>query len=240
VQLVHRIRQQEISLDEAFAEAKTAAACTTLDEESFHMLEAEVAQLTRRDPLLAYFLAHLKLTFVLHVNGPSGPALRPVYRLRGRCVLQAGHLSVWIGEIAYGQRLLEWALAHALYLEDQRCEVDVYLGLAQASRLQERADAAVNYYERALTLLRAMGDQERAWHVLHEIGTVQRSEGRYEAALRSYEETLATAQTVEDRRGAGYALQGRGDVQTAQGHYEAALRSYEQALTTAREVREQG
>ena len=106
------------------------------------------------------------------------------------------------------------------------------LRLYQAGRGQE----ALDLWEEALVIIRAIGDRTGEGTTLNNIGAVYRSQGQYGLALEQYQQALAIRREVGDRAGEGTTLNNIGEVYRSQGQYGLALEQYQQALAILREV----
>jgi tetratricopeptide (TPR) repeat protein len=129
----------------------------------------------------------------------------PHYNL-GKGLLEAGHVSDAIGQLAQAVRIdPEFAEAHH----------DLGVALEQAGRAQE----AVGHYEQAL---RIKPDYAEAHYNL---GLVSMRQGRLQEAISHYEQALRIKPDyAEAHYNLGVTLEQAGRVQEAIGHYEQALR----------------
>jgi CHAT domain-containing protein/tetratricopeptide (TPR) repeat protein len=101
---------------------------------------------------------------------------------------------------------------------------------------QGRYGEALEHYDQALAILRAVGDRAGEGVTLNNIGGVYEAQGRYGEALEHYEQALAILRAVGDRAGEGVTLNNIGLVYDNQGRYGEALEHYDQALAITREV----
>ena len=65
---------------------------------------------------------------------------------------------------------------------------------------------ALNYYQQALVIQRAVGDRAGEGTTLNNIGTVYGARGQYDQALENYQQALDIRRAVGDRAGEGAVL----------------------------------
>ncbi|MEO1144036.1 MAG: tetratricopeptide repeat protein [Cyanobacteria bacterium J06638_22] len=99
-----------------------------------------------------------------------------------------------------------------------------------------RYEEALVLYERALAVVREIGERSGEAAILNNIGLVYNALGQYEQALELYEQTLAILIEVGDRAREGFTLNNIGFVYQELGQYEQALEFYEQALAISIEM----
>ena len=96
-------------------------------------------------------------------------------------------------------------------------------------RLNKPADA-LNNYEQALKIRRAVGDRRAAAATLNEMGQVQMALQRTDAAVQSYNESLEIRREINDRSGAALTMIGLGSIHEQREEYDKALDLYRQSL----------
>ena len=95
---------------------------------------------------------------------------------------------------------------------------------------------ALEQYEQALPLRRAVGDRRGEASTLTSMGQVYSSLGENQKALEQYEQALPLRRAVGDRRGEASTLTSMGQVYSSLGENQKALEYYEQALPLRRAV----
>ena len=101
---------------------------------------------------------------------------------------------------------------------------------AAALRHQGKVEQAVEVGERALQLVRTVGDRRAEALTLNGIGLAQARAGDEVAALDSYETAVALLSELGDRHGAGLVLANLGALHKVQGHEDEAREAWAGAL----------
>jgi len=99
---------------------------------------------------------------------------------------------------------------------------------------------ALEYYEQALPLRRAVEDRGGEATTLNNLGLVYYNIGQPQRALEYYEQALPLVRAVEDRGGEATTLNNLGLVYDSIGQPQRALEYYEQALPLIRAVENRG
>lgn len=99
-----------------------------------------------------------------------------------------------------------------------------------------KKELALEHYERALRLYRAMGNRQGEGRALNHIASVQENLGRVALARELHEQALAIGRDIGDRKAEADSLNGLAWIAHTQGRQEEALSYYEQALSTYRET----
>ncbi|MDQ3649800.1 MAG: CHAT domain-containing tetratricopeptide repeat protein, partial [Acidobacteriota bacterium] len=97
---------------------------------------------------------------------------------------------------------------------------------------------ALDYYNRALTILRTLGDRSSEAATLNNIGLLHDSLGEKRKALDSYNLALPMLQATGDERVRAYALSNIGLLQDSLGEKQKSLDYYRQALAILRTVKD--
>jgi tetratricopeptide (TPR) repeat protein len=126
-----------------------------------------------------------------------------------------------------------WAVsAQAQTTQEQRNEAlrlnNVGLGQFNTGQFRE----ALQTFEQALFIFRAIGDRQSEGITLINIGAVYDKLGQYGDALKSYEQALVIVKQVGDEAIQGITLNKIGVVYDNLGQYPDALKSYEQESRT--------
>ena len=95
---------------------------------------------------------------------------------------------------------------------------------------------ALQTFEQALFIYRAIKEPKSEGTVLSNIGSVYWNLGQYPQALKYYEQALVISKEVGDKVGEGTILSNIGNVYVDLGQYPQALKYYEQALVIHKEV----
>ena len=127
-------------------------------------------------------------------------------------------------------------LAQAQTNQDRRNEA---LRLNNVGRRQlntGQVREALQTFEQALVIFRAIGDKAMEGIVLNNIGAVYRNLGQYSQALKYYEQSLVISKEVGEKALQGLTLNNIGLVYNYLGQYPQALKYYEQSLVISQEV----
>ena len=119
---------------------------------------------------------------------------------------------------------------------DDRLLADTYYLLGQANYYEDRDSQAAQYFEKALPLLRELGDKRGEANCIRRSGDVALQQGRHEQAEASYKQALPIYREIGARLGGANCIRSLGDVALQQDRYEQAEASYNQALAIYREI----
>jgi CHAT domain-containing protein/Tfp pilus assembly protein PilF len=108
------------------------------------------------------------------------------------------------------------------------------LGLRQLDTGQ--VQAALQTFEQALSIFKAIGNRKSEETVLNNIGEAYRSLGQYPQALKYFEQALVIAKQVGDNAGVGTIFNNMGLVYDNLGQYPQALKYFEQAVVIYKKV----
>ncbi|MGC1196887.1 MAG: CHAT domain-containing protein, partial [Geitlerinemataceae cyanobacterium] len=116
--------------------------------------------------------------------------------------------------------------------------------LGEIYRWQGNYREALNYFDRALTIARDIGNSIEEAIALGNLGTIDRLQGNYTQALSYYEQSLAIAKEIGDpaehelrlRMGEATTLNNIGEIYRLQENYDQALNYYDRSLAIAREI----
>lgn len=95
---------------------------------------------------------------------------------------------------------------------------------------------AIEFYERALTTAREIGDRRNEGNWLGNLGIAYSDLGQVERAIEHYQQALAISREVGDRRGEGNMLGILGVAHRLLGQVERAIAHCQQALAVGREI----
>jgi len=108
------------------------------------------------------------------------------------------------------------------------------LGLAYDCLAQ--MEKAVEYYQRALVILKESGDREREGLLLGNLGISYKDLGQMEKAIEYQHQSLEIAKEIGDRRGEGNSLGNLGNAYYVLGQVEKAIEYQQKALVIAKEM----
>jgi DNA-binding SARP family transcriptional activator/Tfp pilus assembly protein PilF len=100
--------------------------------------------------------------------------------------------------------------------------------------------AALDHYQRALSLARDRHDRTTEIRALNNVGLVHEHLGEYDAAVGCYQQVVAVARDIGDRPGEARGLDNLGNVTEYLGRYAEALDHKRQALAIARDIGDRG
>ncbi|WP_293230977.1 CHAT domain-containing protein [Microcoleus sp. PH2017_05_CCC_O_A] len=161
--------------------------------------------------------------------------------------------------IEYGQQ----SLALAREIKDRELEAAALLNLSayripvvpqttdarqvEADRLLQQGiqqnqtgqlPAAVNSWQQALQIYRALKNRQGEGSSLGNLGAGYSSLGNYAKAIDYAQQSLAIAREIKDRRGEGFALGNLGAAYLYLGNYAKAIEYTQQSLAIAREIKD--
>ncbi len=131
------------------------------------------------------------------------------------------------------ERKLAWLTAAQAAAARQGEETAKALALLEQGEVlyrQAEMEEALERYEGALVLYRAVGDRLGEANTLRALGEVLAFQKRNKEALERYEGALALYRAVGDRLGEANTLRGMGQLALAAGAVEAALHTLDQAV----------
>ncbi len=132
---------------------------------------------------------------------------------------------------------LDWAVSAQAQTNQEKKNEALRLGrvgFQQSNTGQVRE--ALQTFEQALVIVRAIGERQGEGAVLNNIGLVYDNLGQYPQALKYYEQSLVIGKEVGDKSGEGTTLNNIGEVYLNLGQYPQALKYYEQALVISKDV----
>jgi len=99
-------------------------------------------------------------------------------------------------------------------------------------------EAALQSWEQALTIYRAIKNRQGEGAVLGNLGIAYHALGKYEKAIEFQLQFLAIAREIKDRRGEGASLANLGIAYFSLGKYDKAIEFQLQSLAIAREIKD--
>lgn len=120
---------------------------------------------------------------------------------------------------------------------DRKAETDRLIQQGIQQYQTNQYPAAIESWEKALTIFQEIGDRPSEAKVLYNLGGVYENLGQHSKALEYYQQALPITREVNDRNGEGITLHGFGFVHWNQGQYPQALEYYQQALPIFQEVK---
>ncbi|MBD2328732.1 CHAT domain-containing tetratricopeptide repeat protein [Alkalinema sp. FACHB-956] len=99
-------------------------------------------------------------------------------------------------------------------------------------------EAALQSWQKALTIYRAIKDQQGEGDALGNLGAAYNVMGNYPKAIEYHQQSLAIAQQNQSRRSEGNILGNLGNAYLSLGDYPEAIEYYEKSLAIAREIKD--
>jgi tetratricopeptide (TPR) repeat protein len=106
---------------------------------------------------------------------------------------------------------------------DRKAEADRLFNQGSQQFQISRFEAALQSWEQALTIYRAIKDRQGEGAALGSLGSAYYSRGKYEKAIEFYLQSLAIAREIKDRRGEGQSLGNLGIAYYSLGKYDKAI-----------------
>ncbi len=98
---------------------------------------------------------------------------------------------------------------------------------------------AIDYYQKALTVAREIGDRQSEGKALGNLGNAYDSLGSYAQTVEYHQQSLAIAREIGSRQGEGITLGNLGNAYYGLGIYAEAIEYHQQSLAIAREIDDQ-
>ncbi|OUC14265.1 MAG: hypothetical protein B0A82_13385 [Alkalinema sp. CACIAM 70d] len=121
----------------------------------------------------------------------------------------------------------------------QKAEADRLLQKGIQQFQTSQFAAALQSWQQALILYRAINDRQGEGEALVGLGNAYDALGNHPKAIEHHEQSLAIAREVKDRQGEGRSLSHLGSAYDALGNYPKAIAYQEQSLAIARELKNQ-
>jgi serine/threonine protein kinase/Tfp pilus assembly protein PilF len=160
-------------------------------------------------------------------------ALDPKYV---NALLGAGRIQIKLGNPQPALDILSRALLLAGDIENQRAKGDALQGMGVAYKIMNRLDDALNYYNQALEIRRASGNNIGVASTLGEIAQVQNRQKNSAEALKNYQGALQIQRQISDKRGTANTLINLGTLYESQAKAGDAMKSYKEALEIERDL----
>ncbi|MEJ3657928.1 tetratricopeptide repeat protein [Actinomycetes bacterium KLBMP 9759] len=129
---------------------------------------------------------------------------------------------------------LDTALDIARRSGDRSGEVAALITLGWAEL--DKGQPAVDHFEEAMTIARAIGNRHETARALRGLGHVHRLQGRRARAIEMFEQALVMARAIGGRSAEFGALIGIGMIHRLEGRYQQAGPPFERALALAVEI----
>ena len=114
---------------------------------------------------------------------------------------------------------------------DPALRAKAWSGAGSLANHQGAHDASRDFYQRALTLWRQVGDVAKVGSTRRALGMIALRSGYFDEAEAAYGEALTSANATGDRWDIAAATQHLGQLQEARGDFDAAIAFYQEALT---------
>ena len=124
----------------------------------------------------------------------------------------------------------------ANHINAQRSEAEQLLHQGIQQYQTSQFQAALESWQQALEIYRAIGDLQREADSLGNLGLAYDSLSDYQRAIEFHQQSLAIAQQIGDRQGEASSLGRLGNVYRSLGQYQRAIDFLEQSLAIAREI----
>jgi CHAT domain-containing protein len=121
---------------------------------------------------------------------------------------------------------------------DRKTEADRLLAQGIQQYQTSQYEAAIQSWEQALMLYRAIPDRNGEANVLMNLGIAYGSLSQYEKEIAYYEQALPILQQVKDRNGEATVLGNLGEAYLSLSQYEKAIAYYGQALPILQQVKD--
>ncbi|MGL5081776.1 MAG: CHAT domain-containing protein [Microcoleaceae cyanobacterium] len=135
----------------------------------------------------------------------------------------------------------EFQKAASLYEQDrnQTKQALALLGLGRVHSALGEKQKALEFYNQALPLSRAMGDRATEAATLSNIGSVYNALGEKQKALEFYNQALPLSRAVGDRAGEALTLYNFANLERDQGNFQSALTQIQGAIEIVESLRRQ-
>nr|WP_199302856.1 CHAT domain-containing tetratricopeptide repeat protein [Coleofasciculus sp. FACHB-SPT9] len=120
----------------------------------------------------------------------------------------------------------------------RKTEADRLLDQGKEQYLTSQFEAALQFWQQALSLYREIQDRQGEGKALGNIGLAYYNLGDYAKAIEYQQQSLAIAREIKDRQGEGNALGNLGLAYDVLGNYAKAIEYYQQHLTIAQEIKD--
>ena len=131
--------------------------------------------------------------------------------------------EAWIFWIAWLESCLQ------LGLSNKHLEANVRKAIGDVQQFRDERDAALESYNEALKLFKAVGDRLGEANVYLSLGGLKRTDKDLAGAKNDFEHAHQTYKIIGDQYSQARALYRLGDVMSDEGRFQDALKHYEQA-----------
>jgi predicted ATPase/DNA-binding SARP family transcriptional activator/Tfp pilus assembly protein PilF len=138
------------------------------------------------------------------------------------------------GHVSEGRECLTALLARPEAQEHTKARADALNGAGRLTQLQGDYASARSLYEKALAIMRELGDKQGIAASLINLGEVAWRQGDYVAARSLFEKSLELFKELGDQHGIADALVNLGNVVSKQGDHASARPLYEKCLEIRR------
>ncbi|WP_373861850.1 tetratricopeptide repeat protein [Actinomadura hibisca] len=142
-------------------------------------------------------------------------------------------LHTW-GAWDWEQQLLTQTLPWTPQTSKDRAAILHQLGLIDQQRGEY--ESALQWYRRALTIDKELGDRAGVAVSYHQLGMIDELRGEYERALQWYRQSLTLKEELGDRAGMARTYHQLSTIDLERGEYEQALQWCRQSLTLKKEL----
>ncbi len=129
-------------------------------------------------------------------------------------------------------RLLQKAIAEGWRLEEALATQ--LTGIIK--RTNGHLNEALEYYRKALKLIRMESDENRQAVLLNNIGNIYLDFGRYSDALKQFKESVRLSEKLGNQENTAVAMNNIGIIYYRMGEYDQSLKHHQEALRISREI----
>ena len=120
--------------------------------------------------------------------------------------------------------------------QDRKAEAEKLLQLGIQQYQQGKSQAALETFEKAISLFRQFGDRLNEGRSLGWMGFIYSRIGQPQKGLELHQQALIITREIRDRSGEGNSLNNIGGIYSGLGQYPKALEYYQQALAIRKEI----
>ncbi len=128
--------------------------------------------------------------------------------------------------------------AQAQTASNRKAEADRLLEQGNKQYKVSQFQAALQYYQQALTIYREIGDRNGVGSSLNNLGSAYDALGQYQNAIQFYQQSLAIKREIGDRSGEGVTLSNIGLLLAKQNQPQLAIIFYKQSVNVREAIRQ--
>ncbi len=128
-------------------------------------------------------------------------------------------------------------MRQAFAQESRNGEANALLNLGAAYFSSSQYQRAIEYYQQALSIFRAVGDRNGEAKVLTNLGAAYFSSSQYQRAIEYYQQALSIFRAVGDRNTEGFLLANIGRLYAVQNSPQSAIQQLQSSVTVREAIR---